>query len=354
MKFDKPIILTPYDDDWQRAQDYTDKLMEYASVYTLKDSENNEDEASINMEVWRTGDHQQMFPTTIYEGNSLSVDDIARFGLYIPLELAHFYKDKQFTYENFITTDSIYHKRQSIFKIDDEIFFENIKTENINTDDGKVKNGLFVPDHCFSDSETCAIVLTSHFYDTKFFIHHVEKLKLKMKVYFLGGNLKQTMRNLVKVLKQSRKLFLVLHWTPSEIIDGSDKFVEVLMPKCEVYRDIHSSCKYDVNSVSIFFNEIVEKNNNELAHIMQNIKFKTVKDLIELYEERFPAIQNILNMNKIPNNFKDTDEDMRDVEDIYNEIACTWLRLNSKIYDANSEKKWYSFMDDYEIVIGGM
>lgn len=273
MKFDKNIYLENYVDMTQ-FEDEADKVQEYSHIVQV-DSSTPVRTISINMEVWRTADHQEAFPETVVEANSLTETDIARYGLFIPKNLK---TSSEFSYKNFIATDGSYKRTEMLFRLGDELeFLNDLREKDANYPEKNIYNGLYIPNHCVSDSEPCATVLTSHYYDTKFFVQHVELFKLKMKVYFLGDNLKFSARKLVDIIKNSNltsrkrteKLFLVLHWTPSEIIDGSEQYDVLAMPKCELYKNFNTSCKYEANSIAIYYNEHIAKKSEDLKNILR-------------------------------------------------------------------------------------
>ncbi|KAL7042350.1 hypothetical protein ACKWTF_001105 [Chironomus riparius] len=363
MNYDHPIYLENIDEFFESKQDIDkliDKQLEWYSLYDI--SNFNDRSASINLEIWRTPDHQQMFPSTVIEANSLIENDIARYGLYIPKDLK---PSAKFSYNNFITSDGSYKRTEILFRLAEEsVFLENIKKEaRIHIPSKNINHGLYVPDHCISDSEPCATVFTSHYYDTKFFIQHIETLKLKMKVYFLGDNLKPSIRKLVNIIKASKnlssskkidKLFLVLHWTPSEIIDGNDQFDEVTMPRCELYRNANISCKFEANSIAVFFNEIISKESEDLKGILSNFKFDSLKPLIKLYEKEYLNIEKIRNMNLLSTDLKGSTNEDTTIDDILNRIACTWLGENKQVYGSSPEHRWYNPVADTEIQIGGI
>lgn len=270
MNFDQNIYIENIEKTWQDDGDFGEKQEEYSSIYDLSNMPSSI--ASINLEVWRTSDHQVMFPISVIEGNSLVEQDIARFGLFIPKELE---PNVKFSYNNFVTTDGSYKRTELHFRLTEEAqFLEKLKRENINLPSKNINNGLYVPDQCKSYSEPCATVLTSHYDDMKFFIRHVEILKLKMKVHFLGDNLKTSIKQLSNVITSGKKknnqtqYFLVLHWTPSEIIDGIYQFDDVGMPKCELYKTPKTSCKYEANSIATFFNDIIPKKSEPLRTVL--------------------------------------------------------------------------------------
>lgn len=342
------IELETYDDDWEDVDEKNEKTIEYLPISHLFKSE-IDGKASINLEVWRTADHQQMFPAAIIEGNSLSETDIGRFGLFIPKNLK---PSATFSYNNFIAGDSTSYKTLKLFRLsEDEL--NGFKRESINSKLNNVSGGIYTPHQCVSSSEPCATVLAGHYFDSKFFIEHIRLLKLKLKVYFLGHNLKETLRILSTKAKTvgSKELFLVLSWTPSDIIDGSDEFVEVTMPKCEFYKTDNTSCKFEANSIAVYFNQMAQSN-TELASIIRNVKFHELKSLITEYDKNFDKIKHKFHI--IPNNLIGEDENEQDIENYYNDIACKWLNNHTEVYKLSSEHKWYELTNEIEITLGGM
>lgn len=359
INYNEEIEFQSIDDDWSKAYSYPENVYEWNVIYQLQFA-HDETIPSMNLEVWRTPDQLYKIPHAVNEGNALSKEDIARYGLYIPKDLKPIGK---FSYENFISTDGSYKRTEILFRLNDQAnYLQTLKTENINTQDGKVKNGVFIPHHCHSDAEPCAVVLTSHFIDTSFIVRHIELLKLKMKVYFLSDNLKESIRNLSQIITNlsktrrntPRQLFLVLHWTPSEIIDGSDQFDEVVMPKCELYKTPETSCKYEANLVSIYFNDHITNENLGMKNMMENIQFQSLKPIIKIYENYYSRIEKIRRYNSLSDELKGISDQGETVDDVYNDIACQWLKENNQVYEIDSQKKWYNLMGNTQITISGM
>lgn len=202
----------------------------------------------------------------------------------------------------------------------------------------------------------CVAVLTSHYDDTKFFIEHVKALKLKTIVYFLGEKLPETIRllNLININlnNKTRKNFptkyLVFHWTPSEIVNGTINYNRVAMPSCELYKNEENSCRYDIIPVSIYFNEKV-KESDDLMDIIRRLHFPSLKPMIDIYESYVQEIA------KISLKKKANEEVSESVEDYYNQIACKWLQENNNVYNIGHRDSWIKKSDDRrEISIGGM
>ncbi len=215
--------------------------------------------------------------------------------------------------------------------------------------------GVYQPPQCRSTSEPCGIVFTSHYIDNYFFIRIIEALNLKMEIYFMGDKLKKTIYNLSKIIERNniKKSFLVLHWTPSEIIDGRDKFSFVEMPPCEVYKDINNeiSCKMDSNIVSVLFTNDFS---SDFSSILQNLKFKSLKVLMRMYDEKFLKDIDVLLTIK-SDKYSHLEHNETDLENIYNEIACKYMQLEKDYYsDTTKDFHWFEDPNEFEIKIGGM
>lgn len=204
----------------------------------------------------------------------------------------------------------------------------------------------------------CVAVLTSHYDDTKFFIEHVNRARLKITIYFLGDNLGRAIRllNAIVSLNTNNKTrknvptkYLVFHWTPSEIINGSIIYTPVVMPRCELYKnDTEMSCRYDVIPVSIYFNDKV-KDSDDLMDIIRRLHFPSLKPMIDIYESYVPEIEKIYMKRKANEKVSES------VEDYYNQIACRWLQDNKNVYNVGHKDSWIKKSDDRrEISIGGM
>jgi hypothetical protein len=354
LNYDKDIYLVPPLLQGTDTEKFPEKTVEYSSLSELSDDESKA-QASINLAVWRTADHQESFPETTFEGNSLFEQDIARYGLYIPSELIERNNQRPFNYHMF--EKSQYEKAVvSEFVADKHTlqYLEGLKS-SVNSKIYHVNDGIYEPHQCVSSSEPCALVLTSHYRDMNFFIRHIERFKLKMTLYFMGDRLKEAIVNLTKLIKNNpqKKKFLVLHWTPSEIISGSTSFDSVTMPPCEYYKDENTSCKFEANSVAIFFNKEVK--DSELYNCFKNVKIDSMEKLIKNYYE--PRAKDLMMEHvKINNENPDvytSEEVMSEIDKIYNEIACDWLNDNSYVYTSES-KRWFVPNEAIKITLGGM
>lgn len=276
----------------------------------------------------------------VIESGSLT-NDIARFGLYLPKSLViDDMKDKRKSYPftMFQTEDKDYHRTIDQYKMNDTLISYLLQHSNkicYNITSCK-ESGYFTPRHCNSNSEPCATVLSSHFVDTSFIIEHINELKLKMNVYWMGDDLRETIKYLLKNSFNPKKKFLVLHWTPSEIIDGSiDEFVPIIMPSCEQYLHVNTGCKYEMTPMLKFYASQFGSNVHA-SKSLGRFKFESLKPLIKLFEKRFNALSNSSN-----------------IEDIYNNVSCSWLESNEMTYT-----KWIPPEENAEakrkVYIGGI
>lgn len=362
LDFDKEIIIDTFDDHtWKKFQYVEDDST--AEFFYFQDLLHS-DIPTINMEVWRTADNREIFWSTVYESNSLSVTDIFRFGLYVP---QIFNKNNiKFTYKHLmIGTDEYKSVKRDLFDLSGESYMQNIEwyTENITIPKLNVKNGVYNSKHCNSGS--CAIILTSHFVDAHTLIRIVDAFNMTVKIYFLGDHFKKTIKDLNDVIvnNKSDKLFFVFHWTPSEIIDGNTIFSIVEMPTCEEMKRQNSniSCKFDPNTVSIFYNERLKFDAPEFENWLITVRFKSLMPLIDMYEERYSQINNAIlykkheeSIKKITNEAEINEDTRQRLEDIYNSIACDYLRNNTDYYNITSENTWLTGDIRKEIIIGGM
>lgn len=177
-----------------------------------------------------------------------------------------------------------------------------------------------------------------------------------MNVYFLGDRLYEVVRllnsilkiNVNKLKKNTSPNFLVFHWTPSEIINGSIQYKPIQMPKCELYKNETNNCRYEIIPVSAYFNDDVKKS-EDLIEIIRRFHFPSMKPLIELYDRFAPEIE------KIHMQQKANEEVTESVEDFYNQIACKWLQQNKNVYTIGHNESWFRNPDGHmEISIGGM
>lgn len=274
------------------------------------------------------------------------VTESGRHGFYFPEELlTNQFKNKRFfpytifqnnPTENF---DVFFNK----FVFDDEIHNYIMQyTENCGTPECP----LFVPDHC--KKAACAGLLTSDFESMNYVIEHVKEFELKLKVYFLGHNLKRVLVELKNIYSTKPKYvrngsnFLVLHFTPSEIISGQrlGKFFPITMPRCEEIQTKNiTGCKYELTPLMKLSCNLFSIHTDYGHQALLRFSFfeNQTKQLIEHYENYEDQINDLKTqqsqiLSNDPNvNFVLLDY-RKNISNIYNRIACEWLKDNKEVY----------------------
>ncbi|KAK9754400.1 Receptor family ligand binding region [Popillia japonica] len=196
----------------------------------------------INLEVW-VPPHKDMVDilrsTTVKEYGNLRSP--ITFGWFIPKSLTnHIMKiDKtwrqddeavqwtMFKNKDFISAFEI--SNQSL-RLEVEKYF--YKQTYYCSDTTFCKSGYFIPDICMLDN--CALLLAPHFNGTEFIIDHIQRENLKVKVLWLGDNLKAAMNmiNATYLANNINKSFVVLNWSPSEIIYPESDYISINFRQC--------------------------------------------------------------------------------------------------------------------------
>lgn len=188
-------------------------------------------------------------------------------------------------------------------------------------------------------------LLSGHQDDTYFVTEHIDELKLYVKIAWFGDNLRYVTRELLKHFTDNRlepnnKAFVVVHWTPSEIIDADIEYETITMPKCEQFKSESSKdtmCKYELTPILKYsslplkkypaahstFSIINFERSNEM-HLLQ--MYNNITDLkMPKSEVNFDKtyIDNKVQNDKILNSASDK-------EKIYDEIACRFIKENKE------------------------
>lgn len=199
-------------------------------------------------------------------------------------------------------------------------------------------------------------LLSGHKEDTFFVTHHIIELKLYVKIAWYGDNLRYVTRTLFDHLNDNRHAFVVMHWTPSEIIDGDIEYEPISMPKCEQFtgeRSKDTLCKYELMPIlkyakylqkapevyTLFTNLYLERNNEtNLLQMYNNMTDSQMTQLSEMSADKSQA-------DKAKHR-------------IYDEVACSYVRQNEQtlrndIVDANSPTQMTT-NSKRQIFIGGI
>lgn len=110
----------------------------------------------------------------------------------------------------------------------------------------------YEPDHC--QEARCVTLLSSHPEDTIFAREHIDEMKLYARILWLGVNLQRVTHQLFQSFGNdlNKKSFIILHWTPSEIVDGDIEYDLITMPRCEQFKTEKSQntmCKYELTPI---------------------------------------------------------------------------------------------------------
>lgn len=146
----------------------------------------------------------------------------------------------------------------------------------------------YVPEHCYK--ERCVTLLSGHKADTKFVIGHIKEFKFYVKVIWFGDHLRTVTNSLLRHFMDSRlterKAFIVLHWTPSEIIDADIKYEQILLPQCEQFSSAESQnelCKYELTPILKYCSEQLKR--SPAYPIIPTITFERTDEtqLLQMY-----------------------------------------------------------------------
>lgn len=223
----------------------------------------------------------------------------------------------------------------------------------------------YVPEHC--SNEQCVTLLSSRRHDTDFVIEHIDQLKLYVKIVWFGENLSYVVQKLydqnMKKSSAKRKSFIVVHWTPSEIVDANIEYESIALPKCEEFLQINRNamCKYELMPILMYCSKKFMQERPIFDHVFGNIDINfdqaNEKYLLKLYNnltdvrQRQPDNGNIVGIENASNHADDK-------EHIYDEIACEFLR---DLSETSEMKKQIQFIyseiakrPKQQIFIGGI
>lgn len=277
----------------------------------------------INVEVWTPPQFDQSY----FVDECGKIANPGRIGWFIPANLSIALHSLRKTVAQLDNPNAIVHWQLfeqedfvRIFDITDERHLSLIreKSRDVNGQyfcpSSHCIDGTYIPANCLT--KRCATLLAPDFTSSNFSIEDINKLKLLVKVVWLGPNLAEVSRTLqAEYLQNSAKLksnsLLILSWTPSEVIPRANDYLTVTFPTCEISGD-HSKlgCKYELSRL-LKFAWIGLKQHAKLAY-----------DALKA--------------------FKFSDEEYIDLLDRYNnsttksipDIACTWFHQNADIWKA--------------------
>lgn len=183
--------------------------------------------------------------------------------------------------------------------------------------------------------KTCVTLLAEHKSDTAFVMHHIASTNSFVNVLWLGVDFRTKLRQLYGKYQDKfsaelhHKRFIVLHWTPSIIIDGEIEFYQITMPRCEDLPVLHlTACKYELTPVLKYY----ERSLTEERLVSALREFQISDDMLQLLQ--------------LSPHWQNTDTS---IEDAYNKVACEWLKSNEVTYN-----QWISIKSPITLYIGGI
>ena len=310
---------------------------------------------TLDLEVFMLPDYH-VIPPEIEEAGALT-NSTARFSFFIPkklLQKSGSMKKKYYPYTIFQRQESENWDFFQRFVVDPEVHQFLLKyTDKKCNSSACGQDGIYRPTQCENTSK-CAALLTSSYEDMQFVVEHIKELNLSLNVYWLDKNLKHVVKSLIQLystnstyLKRSSNL-LVLHWTPSEIIDGSIEFIPVQMPRCEDLTSRYiTGCKYEmIPLLKYYTSELRSGPANMIRQSLLTYYYnqKALKSLILFYE----SYEDELNWEELSQANK-TEVDTK-VDYVYNKIACEWLTQNPII------EEWWTPQGEAKepVYIGGI
>lgn len=196
-----------------------------------------------------------------------------------------------------------------------------------------------MPTYC--EYEKCATILAGHRIDTNFVVHHINHFKLRVRVVWLGDELWYAIHKLMAALDSSAdigingKAFIVLHRTPSEIIDTDIAFQAISMFACEDIDDINDDteilCPYETTPIMKYCSTyFTNKFDLPIHSVSQTISMNRnmEKLLLRTYNQRMQEWF-IRNANeRLKSKTMPAAEKMALVES----IACDYIKQNQSFY----------------------
>ncbi|XP_054006339.1 uncharacterized protein LOC128891132 [Hylaeus anthracinus] len=199
------------------------------------------------------------------------------------------------------------------------------------------RQGMYVPKWCQGHEQMtqhCALLFASQPDVTNFVKSAIEKMKLYVKVAWVGPHLKNLTDDLTTEYTQlannstaltDNRSLVILHWTPSSVIPNEEDFVMVDFPRCNA-RLIEAGCYYESNRLT----KLVWSKLEVIADFAyEAINQATFND--EMYEDL---------INRYNKHSGTVDEE---------EIACSWLKDNLNYTLDN----WMT-TNKNELVVGGI
>lgn len=204
-----------------------------------------------------------------------------------------------------------------------------VRTSNFEND--------YAPPYC--EYEQCATILAGHQIDTNFIVHHINHFNLRVRVIWLGDTLWYAIHKIMQAFDGADgdrvKAFIVLHRTPSEIIDTDIEFQSISMFACDEFGDATDGseilCPYETTPImkycSTYFTNKFDLSIHRVSKII-NMNRNTEKRLLRMYNDRmhhwFDSNANEQpNVQAIPH---------AEQSAMFERIACDYIKQNQSFY----------------------
>ncbi|KAM7353626.1 uncharacterized protein ACRADG_005612 isoform 2-T3 [Cochliomyia hominivorax] len=167
----------------------------------------------------------------------------------------------------------------------------------------------------------CVTLLAEYKKETSFVQQQIEEMNGYLNILWLGSRFRTIIDRLYTSYdehnkKGKTKRFLVLHWNPSDVIDGKHTFQHVELPLCEEFLSLWKSyCKYELTPIFKYHSKhfLVDE---RLMHALRLFWINN-EDLTNLFMD--------LNEKRLENGFVS--------DETYNHMACEWLRFHPDTYN---------------------
>lgn len=281
---------------------------------------------TLSLGVWMPADFHTIPPHVEMAGR-LST---GYFGWFVP---------KRLIQSNDLTTLNLYtifkHPNTSAFK--QFVFDDGMLNEY-----GATANDTFVPEQCIGKQQLCVTLLAAHRWQTQFVMEHINELKLYVKVKWLGANLQSAARHLYDQFSRNRsefasRKFVMLHYSPSEVIDTEIEYDTIMMPACkDMVSSSETLCQYETMAVLKYYSSRLNGKNG-VHNALREIDFSRDQEkwLLRRYHNYARGATNNVPLN--------------DAKIAYDSVACEWLRQNKDVWSS-----WIPQLPQEIIYIGGI
>lgn len=182
---------------------------------------------------------------------------------------------------------------------------------------------------------------------------HIAEFKLYTRVLWLGDNLNRVTHDLLRIFSNNgvanRKSFIVLHWTPSEIINSDIEYDLITMPRCEQFQSEQSqstTCKYELTPILKYCSMQLKRVAPVYSRLSPFTFDRSYEDFIlEMYNNATEMNNNVIRNEEI--------NGTQNKEKIYDAIACQFLKTD-KIYNELVVPSTQVITNKRQVYIGGL